>query len=137
MYEKSYSELMQLKTFDERFNYLKLDGRVGECTFGYARHLNQMLYKSEKWLEARDNAIVRDEGCDLGIEPIKIRILVHHINPLTPEDIEEMSYKIFDLNNLITTTYDTHRAIHFGKYDFLKDRSIIVRHPNDTSPWLK
>ena len=137
---KSYSELRRFKTFDERFNYLKLTGRVGESTFGSNRWMNQYLYNSDQWKEIRDLVIIRDKGCDLGIEPILVRgrytLLVHHINPITVDDIENRSPKIFDLDNLITTMYNTHRAIHYGNSDYLKDRIFADRRQNDTSPWL-
>lgn len=132
---RSYSEMMQFGSFEERFEYLKLPGIVGRSTFGYSRYLNQLLYNSPEWKRARDAAIERDGGCDLGIEPIRIQILVHHINPLTPEDIINRTDKLFDLENLVTTMHKTHQALHYGDLSFLRDRRVIVRRPNDTVPW--
>lgn len=134
--KKIYTELIKLKTFNDRFNYLMLKGSVGIETFGHARHLNQMLYSSRKWKRVRDEVIIRDEGCDLGIFDREIfgKIVVHHINPITMEDIENEAYVIFDLENLICTTPRTHNAIHFG------DESLLIKIPeertkNDTIPW--
>lgn len=137
MSAKSYRVLSRLETFEERFEYLKLNNSVGHQTFGYDRYMNQILYKSEKWLAARDLAIARDEGCDLGIEEIRFEILVHHINPLTLQDIENDSPIIYDLNNLITTTKQTHSGIHYGNKELLVNRKMIIRKPNDTCPWLE
>lgn len=134
---KSYNELRRLKTFEERFDYLKLNGTVGNTTFGYDRYINQMLYKSDRWLRVRDKAIIRDEGCDLGVEGYEIydEILVHHINPITLEDIENNSPIVFDLNNLITTTLRTHNGMHYGS----KNPRVLPkeRTRNDTCPWKK
>ena len=132
---KSYSEMARLNTFDERFQYLKMKAMVGQSTFGFSRYLNQQLYTSRRWLETRDKVIMRDEGCDLGIDTIRVKLLVHHINPLTLEDLETGSSAIFDLENLITTSHDTHQAIHYGNTEFLENRKLITRRPNDTSPW--
>lgn len=133
---RTYSELITLPTFEERFEYLKLNGTVGKETFGYDRYLNQMFYKLPEWLEARDTVIIRDNGCDLGIEGREIygRILVHHINPITMEDIVNRNPILFDPENLISTTKNTHDAIHYS------DESILVVDPiarskNDTCPW--
>ena len=134
---KCYSELITLPTFEERFNYLKLNGTVGKDTFGYDRYLNQILYKSQKWLSTRDIVIIRDNGCDLACEGYEIRgrILIHHINPITVEDILNENPIIFDPENLITTIHNTHNAIHYG------DESLIIKGPiertkNDTIPWI-
>jgi hypothetical protein len=134
---KSYSELMELGTFEERFNYLKLNGRVGDETFGHDRYLNQLLYKmNPKWKAVRKKIIIRDNGCDLGVEGYDIydKAIVHHINPITSEDILNENPIIFDPENLITTTHLTHNAIHYS------DDSIIIKGPitrskNDTCPW--
>lgn len=133
---KCYSELITLPTFEERFNYLKLNGTVGKDTFGYDRYLNQILYKSQKWLSTRDIVIIRDNGCDLACEGYEIRgrILIHHINPITVEDILNENPIIFDPENLISTIHNTHNAIHYG------DESLIIKGPiertkNDTIPW--
>lgn len=133
---KTYSELKKLKTFKERYEYLKLNGRVGEVTFGFDRYLNQMLYKSAKWRKARDKVIIRDNGCDLGIEGYDIydKIIVHHMNPITVEDIEEERDWIFDPEYLISTSDRTHNAIHFGDEKLLP-QSLVERRPGDTCPW--
>lgn len=134
---KSYRELAKLKTFDERFTYLKLSGVVGASTFGYDRYLNQKLYNSRRWLMTRDQVIIRDEGCDLGIPGHELysRIIVHHINPITVEDIENDSLILYDLNNLISTSSNTHNAIHFSD-EALLPKTLIERKRNDTCPWL-
>jgi len=133
---KTYKELSRLPTFEERFNYLKLGGSVGRATFGFDRYLNQSLYQSREWKKIRNDVIVRDGGCDLGIpsREIFIRTLIHHINPITVEDIEDANDCVFDINNLICTSYDTHNAIHFG------DESLLIRLPKerrkgDTTLW--
>ncbi len=133
---RSYRELQKLKTFEERFNYLRLKGNVGESTFGFDRYLNQMLYKSREWKRTRYMIIKRDQACDLGITgyEIEFQILIHHMNPITIEDIESGNQDIFDPNFLICTTYNTHRAIHFGDESLLP-KSPIVRRPNDTTLW--
>lgn len=134
---KTYSELIKLKTFKERFNYLKLNGRVGEETFGYDRYLNQSFYESEEWKHIRDYVITRDHGCDLGIpdrEIIDQIILVHHINPITKEDIINGNPCLLDPENLITTIKNTHDAIHYGNEDILYE-DYIARRPGDTCLW--
>ena len=135
---KSYSELKKFKTFEERFDYLKLSGAVGAETFGYDRILNQTLYSSHKWKKVRDEVIIRDNGCDLGIEgrDIYSRAIVHHINPISVEDITNRSDILFDPENLITTTHITHNAIHYSNESILAQEPI-VRTPNDTCPWKK
>ena len=131
-----YSELKNLDSFEERFNYLKLNGQVGETTFGSKRYLNQLLYKSQEWMSVRDKAIIRDEGCDLGIQGRDIggKVLVHHINPITIEDVLNNNPKVFDLENLITTSHITHEAIHYGDENLLI-KDPIIRTANDTCPW--
>ena len=133
---KCYSELMKLQTYEERFKYLKLDGKVGSETFGYDRYLNQVFYKSDEWKSTRNTIIIRDNACDLGIEDRDIysNIFVHHIDPITPDDIKNRSAKLLDPENLICTTKSTHDAIHYG------NESIVVagqseRRQNDTIPW--
>lgn len=133
---KSYSELIKLPTFEERFQYLKLDGTVGSETFGYRRWLNQEFYHSEAWHRFRDEIIVRDNGCDLGVEGYEVhgRIYIHHINPITYEDILSERRCVFDPENAICTRFSTHNAIHYGDEDLL----ISVpkeRRPGDTCPW--
>lgn len=134
---KTYSELIELPTFKERFEYLKLNGRVGEDTFGYDRYLNQIFYKSKEWLSIRNYVITRDNGCDLGVPGREIlgdKILIHHINPITKEDILNRSEKLLDPENLITTVKNTHDAIHYGSSDLLYEEPI-ERSKNDTCPW--
>jgi hypothetical protein len=135
---KSYSELRQLKSFEERYQYLKLSGTVGKETFGFDRYLNQNLYRSEEWKHCRRLIIVRDKGCDMGCEDYEIygRIIVHHINPITINDIILRKPKLFDPENLITVSHNTHEAITFGN-DNLLMLPPIDRLPNDTCPWKK
>lgn len=136
---KTYSELITLPTFEERFEYLKLDGRVGYETFGYDRYLNQILYNSYDWKNrCRRDIIIRDNGCDLGCEGFEIfgKILVHHINPITVEDVLNRNPIVFDPENLISTTHNTHNAIHYGDIDLLTIRPI-ERTKNDTCPWKR
>lgn len=136
MIDRTYDELIMLSTFEERFAYLLCAGRVGLETFGHNRYLNQLLYSSRAWREIRDRVIFRDEGCDLGIVPIhNMPLYVHHIEPINIYDVENMTDKVFDLNNLITTSYDTHQAIHYGNANYTEARKIIIRAPNDTAPW--
>lgn len=135
---RCYSELIQLPTFLERYRYLKLSGRVGEETFGYDRYLNQMLYRLGEWKRFRRDIIIRDKGCDLGCEGYEIvgNILVHHINPITVEDILRRDPKIFDEENVISTSLNTHNAIHYGDESLLITEPII-RTKYDTCPWRK
>lgn len=137
---RTYSELSKLETFIERFNYLKIDGTVGEETFGYDRYLNQMLYKTKEWRDIRNFVITRDSGCDLGIldrEIIDEMIMIHHMNPITKEDILNRNPIVFDPEYLITTIFKTHQAIHFGDESLLYDSEPVVRTPNDMCPWKK
>lgn len=133
---KRYSELIKIPTFKERYEYLKLDGRVGEDTFGFDRYLNQIFYRSQKWKRIRNQVIVRDNGCDLGIEGYEIheRILIHHMNPLSIIDLEEETEFLLDPEYLISTTHNTHNAIHYGDSGLLI-LDPIVRSKNDTCPW--
>lgn len=135
---RTYSELVLLQTFKERFEYLKLDGYVGEATFGSKRYLNQILYKTQRWLSLRDKIILRDEGCDLGVTGREIfgRILVHHIEPITIDDILNENSKVFDPDNLIVVSHITHEAIHYGSADLLM-KDPIERQANDTCPWRR
>lgn len=135
---RTYSELITLSTFEERYRYLKLGGRVGAETFGHDRFLNQMLYQNPKWKAARDTVIIRDNGCDLGIDDRDIggKIYVHHVNPITIEDIENESEFLFDPEYLICVSHNTHNAIHYG------DESLLILDPverteNDTCPWRR
>lgn len=134
---KCYSELIQLQTFEDRYNYLKLDGVVGRETFGSDRYLNQMLYKTGQWKTCRNEIIIRDDGCDLGVEDYTIYgvILIHHIDPITAQDILNNDPKIFDHENLISSSFNTHNAIHYGNIDLIIKKPI-ERSKNDTCPWL-
>ena len=133
---KTYSELITIPTFKERYEYLRLKGLVGEETFGYDRYLNQSFYKSREWMDIRDYVIVRDNGCDLGMPGHEIhgRILIHHMNPITKEDILRRSKFLLDPEYLISTIKTTHDAIHYGDENLLMDEPI-VRTKNDTCPW--
>lgn len=133
---RTYSELITLPTFEERFRYLQLNGSVGEATFGFDRYLNQVFYKSQKWRSIRDRVIVRDNGCDLGVEGYDIggRILIHHMNPITEKDLITQSDFLLNPEYLISVRHETHNAIHYG------DESLLItapveRRPNDTCPW--
>ncbi len=134
---KTYNDLIKLTTFKDRFLYLKIGGVVGEDTFGFNRYLNQYFYTSKEWRQLRNSIIVRDNGCDLGIEgyEIKSNILIHHIEPITISDIKNHDAKLLDPNNLICVSKRTHDAIHFGDESILYDNLVIERFPNDTSPW--
>ena len=134
---RTYEELSKLKTFEERYEYLKLDGSVGEETFGYDRYLNQQFYKYDPdWKKIRDEVIFRDNGCDLGIEGREINglVIVHHMNPITKDDILNRSEYLLNPNYLITTIKSTHDAIHYGSSDLLM-KDPVVRSKNDTCPW--
>lgn len=132
---RTYSELIKFKTFDERFNYLKLNGIVGEATFGRDRYLNQMLYMSPMWKQTRSKIILRDNACDLGVDgyDIHTRIIIHHMNPITIDDILARSEDLYNPEFLITVTHTTHNAIHYGDASLLL--SIAERKPNDTKLW--
>lgn len=133
---KSYSELCRLHTFDERFRYLSLGGQVGRATFGFDRYLNQNFYSSYEWKRVRDEVIVRDEGCDLGIPGYEIysNILIHHVNPISSDDIVHGEEWILNPEYLITTTHNTHNAIHFGAENLLP-KVVMSRRPGDTKLW--
>ena len=127
---------MTIPTYEERYRYLKLEGRVGEATFGYDRYLNQILYSSDEWQSFRDSIIIRDNGCDLGCigYDVKVRVTVHHIDPITVEDVINRHPKVFDPENVITVSHNTHMAIHYGNEDLLA-KPPVERRPNDTCPW--
>lgn len=135
---KTYSELILLPTFEERFEYLRLDGRVGEDTFGFDRYLNQLFYRSYEWRKIRDYVIVRDNGCDLGVEGYDIygKILIHHMNPITARDIADRTELLLNPEYLICVTHDTHNAIHYGDENLII-KAPIERRPNDTCPWKR
>lgn len=133
---KTYSELITLPTFKDRYRYLRLTGSVGEETFGFDRYLNQVFYRSDKWKTIRDKVIIRDNGCDLGIEGYEIygKIIIHHMNPITFNDIEHNTDFLLNPEYLICTTHNTHNAIHYGDESLLIQEPI-VRTKNDTCPW--
>lgn len=133
---RRYSELRQLLTFEERYEYLRLGGGVGEATFGFDRHINQAFYHSLEWKQAREYVIVRDNGCDLGIPGFEIHaeLLVHHMNPMSADDIMSHDEWILDPNYLITTTQSTHNAIHYGDRSLLP-KPFVERAPGDTRLW--
>ena len=142
---RTYSELITFKTFEERFEYLKCSGHVSYSTFGGHRMLNQYLYKNPMWLGARSRAIIRDRGCDLGIEdrPInpndiaRVMIIVHHINPITIDQVLSNDPCVFSLDNLITTSDQTHKAIHYGSVDSLMPSRPNERFHGDHCPWIR
>jgi hypothetical protein len=133
---RRYSRMYKLPSFDERFNYLRLQGSVGRQSFGFDRYLNQAFYKSREWKQLRDFIITRDNGCDLGVEGYEIHreLLVHHMNPMGPEAIKRRDPKILDPEYLITTTHRTHNAIHYGGETYSPPRPI-QRIPGDTKLW--
>lgn len=134
---KTYLEMIELPTFEERFNYLKCKGVPSEQTFGGHRSLNQILYKSPQWLKVRQQVIIRDAGCDLADpdRPINSRIVIHHINPLTINQVMNHDPEVFDLNNLVCVTHSTHEAIHYGSLERLTPNDPIVRSKGDTKLW--
>ena len=135
---RTYSELIKLKTFKDRFEYLKLDGIVGEETFGFDRYMNQIFYKSREWTSVRRSVIIRDNGCDLGVEGYEIhgKILIHHMNPINLSDIVHKTDELLNPDYLITTVLSTHNAIHYGDASLLPVLPI-ERRANDTCPWKR
>ena len=135
---KTYSELCNILSFKGRYQYLQMNGTVGQDTFGFNRYLNQILYNSEEWKSCRREIIIRDDGCDLGCEGFIIhgRTIVHHINPITVDDILNRNSKVFDPENLICVSHITHQAIHYGDENLLF-KTPIERIKNDTCPWKK
>lgn len=133
---RNYTDLCKLNTMVDRYEYLRLGGKVGEETFGFDRWLNQMFYKLPEWLKVRDEVIVRDLGCDMGLDGYDImgKIYVHHMNPFRKEDILNNIQKLLDPEYLICTSKSTHDAIHYGNVDLLP-KDPIIRTPNDTCPW--
>lgn len=133
---RTYSELMLLPTFEERFEYLKLEGNVGQSIFGFDRYLNQVFYTSKEWRRTRRNIILRDNGCDLGVEDYEIKsmMIIHHVNPVTIEDIELRRPWILDPEFLITTSEMTHKAITYSDINLLP-KPLVERRPYDTCPW--
>lgn len=135
---RTYSELSRLTTFKERYQYLRLGGFVGQETFGFDRYLNQVFYKSQRWKAVRDEVIIRDNGCDLGVEgyDIRGRIIIHHMNPITIDDIVRDSEFLLNPEFLICTVHNTHNAIHYGDESLLPSEPI-VRSKYDTCPWRR
>lgn len=137
---RTYDELINLPTFKERYEYLKLGGSVGEDTFGFDRYLNQIFYKTKEWQSIRNYVITRDNGCDLGVPGHEItseKILVHHMNPISKEDIVNRSEILLDPKYLITTVLNTHNAIHYADDSFLLVDQPVERSKNDTCPWRR
>lgn len=133
----TYSELITIPTFDERYEYLKIGGKVGIDTFGFDRYLNQKFYNSTEWKRIRDSVIARDLGRDLGVAGREIngKLYVHHMNPIEPKDLIDFNPAVLDPNFLITVSFDTHNAIHYGDKELLHRQDIVERKPNDTCPW--
>lgn len=134
---KTYSELITFPTFEERFNYVKEDGVIGDETFGFLRMLNQEFYRSESWKRVRREVIARDGGYDLGIFGLDIsgRVYVHHLNPITLDDLVNHNPDILDPEYLITMSELTHKAVHYGDLNILKENDLVIRKKNDTCPW--
>lgn len=135
---KTYSELSALQTFEERFKYLKLGGKVADETFGFERYLNQKFYHSKEWLRIKDQVIIRDQGCDLGIKGRDIhgQIIVHHMNPIGITDLKNFNSDVMNPEYLICVSLDTHNAIHYGNDEILR-QTVVERSKNDTCPWKK
>lgn len=133
---RTYSDLIQLPTFEERFRYLQLNSSVGKETFGFDRYLNQNFYRSAEWKRIRDKVIIRDNGCDLGIEDRLIygRVIIHHMNPVTDKDIVDLTSFLLNPEYLICVSHNTHNAIHYGNEDLLM-KGPVIRTKNDTCPW--
>lgn len=133
---RRYSELIRFPTFLERFNYLRLNGNVGSSTFGEARYMNQIFYHSGRWKKVRDQIIIRDNALDLGVEgrDIRNKVLIHHLNPITMRDLEEEHPSLYDPENLICVTPETHQAIHYGD-EHLLIPDLVERKPGDTCLW--
>ena len=134
---RTYSELIKLETFEERFHYLELSGTVGAETFGFDRYLNQNFYTSDEWKRLRNQIIVRDNGCDLGVPGYDIHtvILIHHMNPISAKDVLAHNDLLINPEYLITTRLSTHNGIHYGDDSVLQSYSVIERRPGDTCPW--
>lgn len=135
---KTYNELIRIPTFEERYRYLRLSGSVGEETFGFRRWLNQEFYHSDEWKRFRDKIIIRDGGCDLAVDGFEIysSIIIHHLNPITYDDILNRNPCVFDPNNVVCTKLSTHNAIHYGD-EILLPKTPVERIKNDTCPWRR
>ena len=136
---KSYSELIRYSSFEDRLNYLMLHGSVGFDTFGFDRYLNQAFYKSREWQIVKNQIILRDGACDLGVPgyeiPDGVPVFIHHINPITADDVKNHNPILLDPENLITTVFKTHQIIHYGLQNNSQPSLSIDRTPNDTCPW--
>lgn len=137
--KKSYAELSSINSYEDRYNYLKVNSSVGSETFGFDRYLNQKFYRSKEWERVRNEVIVRDNGCDMGLKdyPISGEFLIHHINPITLDDVKNNSDSLLDPNNLVLVSKQTHNAIHFGDDTIVKEKKVTERAPFDTCPWRK
>lgn len=133
---RCYSELIEIPTFEERYRYLRLNGSVGQDTFGFDRYMNQAFYQSREWKRVRDQVILRDNGCDLGVDGYTIygKVLIHHMNPITVKDIATVSNFLMNPEYLICVSHTTHNAIHYGDENLIP-KGPIIRTPNDTCPW--
>ena len=133
---KTYTEMLSFDSFKDRFEYLKLSGRVGEDTFGFDRYLNQAFYRSYEWKKIRREIILRDLSCDLAHSDYEILgpVYIHHINPITKQDVLDRAPILFDFNNLVCVSYDTHQALHYGDESLLC-QELVIRRPNDTCLW--
>lgn len=133
---RTYSELAQMETFEERFDYLVVGGSVGKATFGFERHLNQTFYRSPEWKRVRQQVIARDLGCDLGVAGFEVfdRLIIHHMNPMGPKDIQDRNMDILNPEYLISTAHKTHNAIHYGDIS-LVPTAFVERRPGDTKLW--
>ena len=136
---RTYTELIQLPTFIERYRYLKLGGKIGEETFGWERYLNQKFYQSHEWREFRRQIILRDNGCDLGMEGYEFgpneTVLIHHMNPINTKDIVNRTEYLMNPEYVISVRKKTHDAIHYGDESLIMEYELVVRRPNDTCPW--
>ena len=137
-YIRTYSELIQLPTFEDRFRYLKLEANVGDATFGFDRYLNQQFYRSSEWKRLRNEIILRDNACDLGIQDRELdkRIIIHHMNPITKDDLIHQTDFLLNPEYLICTCHKTHSAIHYGDENIL-EQVMVERSKNDTCPWRR
>ena len=133
---KTYSELLSFDSFEERLRYLLLRGTIGETTFGFQRYVNQSFYSSGRWREIRNQVIIRDDGCDMALPdfPIYSRVYIHHINPVSLEQLENDDRILFDMENLVCVSYDTHAAIHYGNGEYIPP-TVVNRSPGDTKLW--
>ena len=138
MMNKTYSELISYNTFEDRLHYLKLNSKVGFDTFGFDRYMNQMFYRSKEWKDIRNYVIARDKACDMALEGFEIfdKIIIHHMNPIEPQDIIHSNDILLDPEQLVCVSHLTHNAIHYGT-DELRVRQVVERRPNDTIPWRR